>query len=154
MEKFLADFTSLHWWLSVVITTFFLNIFSIKIWTLCTTVTAKVSSKWQSRHQKKVDRLNFQIQSLKYEPDLKSYLSTKEIRHRIKSMNLMLMGTFLVLILQFTKEEFHDFVVILVMLTAISSMIAAVAELKKAHRISALLDASDNQEKLDDFTKN
>jgi predicted branched-subunit amino acid permease len=153
MEKVIADVTSLHWWISVVFTTFILNVFSEKLWRLISTLLEKLSKKWTSLKSKNRQRFAYNVQILATEPDLKNYLSTKELRIRARALNFMIMALFLVVIVQYLRSESTTIVLGVLTLAALISTIASIADLKKARRISILLDASDHNEKIEKFTQ-
>jgi hypothetical protein len=92
MDNFLAQLTSISWWLSVVTVGFLINILSVYITRRLDSRLSRASSWWRKRSEEKAARRKQDLAHLQENPLNLTIFALAELRGRIRALTMLVLG--------------------------------------------------------------
>lgn len=140
MDKIIENFSSLQWWIGVVIVGIVINLFSSYFKKGIDDFFSFISNKWKNRSKIKKEKHEMEIQYLIQNPNELSFLGIKELRLRIRSATniiLALMG----LVLSQMVEGLGSFVVKSIMVLSVITLFIGLSDHTDAMGVNKLVNA-------------
>lgn len=103
MRNFLSNFTSLYWWLSVVIVGILINLLSAYLYKKVDKRFSGVSDWWRKKSEAKKARRMEDLNQLRDNPHKQIMASLAEVRHRSRSLMFLLFGILMLGLVQLLK---------------------------------------------------
>ncbi|EOC7930534.1 hypothetical protein ACKVFH_001781 [Vibrio cholerae] len=141
MDQFLADASSTHWWLTVVVVGIVINILSSYIKSIFETLLASISSHWRYKQEKRTAEEQKIIELLSEDKELKLVYALNENRFRTRSVGFFVLGLmFIVMLFNLDSGSVLSFSICAIM--ALVSIILGLNDHRYAGKVQTRVEQS------------